>query len=749
MNLTNRLGSPAAGARSVGLAVPPPSPAVARVATIAFLALALFVAAGAVGLGLYASTHAGRIYEGVKVAGVNVSGLTPEQARASLDAHFAEYAETPLTLSAGERAFHVTPADVGARLDSDTTVETAMAWGREGSLWDQSRAWARALVRGVSIAPVIALDPAKSRGSIAAFAPEIVKPAVNATLSFDQAGRPEVVPDVTGVRLDYVATTSLLAERISGFASDPVPLVIHDDPATVTADSLSSTLPGVNAAVDAPLTISAGDAVWHVPAADLQPLFGFDPATAKMSVDKRPLTALVENLATEVNRDAVDAAITVDGNGLLAVVPAVNAAEVDVAASVNAIADALLRGDENVPLVVHETPPQILDSMAAAAVEQGEALLTPGIALTWNGGEGMLDRGDLLRALTIRSQPGREEPFVFGLDPDLVAESLWRYAAEFNIPMQDARWRLVEGKIQLVVPESKGRELELDKGVASVMAAFLDHDTEVELQVRTIMPRWTGADGASITLGNAVLGEGGTWYGDSSDARRNNVELASSYLSGWLVPPDGVFSYADNVGLITEDNGFVTGYGIIDDGGGGFTTAPVVGGGICQVSTTLFQAAFWAGLPVLERHQHPYYLRTYGEAVTGLPGLDAMVNIESDWRLDLRFKNTTGYWIAVVMIPDGAMVYARILGTDPGWDVVVPEPTIDNEIKADTTMRYTESPEFPAGTEMVVESAQDGFDVRIDRTVMKGDEVILEDAFYSSFAPSRNTTMRGTGTGTE
>ncbi len=62
MNLTNRLGSPAAGARSVGLAVPPPSPALARVATIAFLAVAFFVVAGAVGLGLYASTHAGRIY---------------------------------------------------------------------------------------------------------------------------------------------------------------------------------------------------------------------------------------------------------------------------------------------------------------------------------------------------------------------------------------------------------------------------------------------------------------------------------------------------------------------------------------------------------------------------------------------------------------------------------------------------------------------------------------------------------------
>ena len=84
------------------------------------------------------------------------------------------------------------------------------------------------------------------------------------------------------------------------------------------------------------------------------------------------------------------------------------------------------------------------------------------------------------------------------------------------------------------------------------MAAFLDQETEVELGVRTLMPRWTGKDGSAITLGDDILGEGGTWYGDSSEARRQNVELASSYLSGWLVPPDGTFSYADSVGLITE-----------------------------------------------------------------------------------------------------------------------------------------------------------------------------------------------------
>ncbi|HLL49255.1 MAG TPA: VanW family protein, partial [Thermomicrobiales bacterium] len=567
---------------------------------------------------------------------------------------------------------------------------------------------------------------------------------IDATLAFDATGRPEIVPEVTGTRLDYIATTSLFADRIATFASDPVPVVTQDDPAGVTTASLAPNLPDVDAAVDAPLLLSFEDALWHIPPDNLRPLLSVDPTTSSLRIDRRPLLTLVESLAAEIDRPAVDAGITVDDNGRLAVVPAVSAARLDTDASAAAIAEGLLRGDDEIALAVDETPAEISDAMAATAVERGEDLMDPGITLTWNGGEGMLDRGDLLQALTIRSRPGMDEPFIFGLDPDLVRESLDRYASEFDVPVQDARWRIIEGKIQLAVPESKGRELDLDAGVQSVMAAFLDNETAIELDVRTILPRWTGKDGSAITLGDDILGEGGTWYGDSSDARRQNVELASSLLSGWLVPPDGVFSYADSVGLITEENGFVTGLGIVDDGNGGFTTAPVVGGGICQVSTTLYQAAFWAGLPIVERHQHPYYLRTYGEAVSGLPGLDAMVNIEPDWRLDLKFKNTTGRWIAVTMVPDGAMVYARIVGTDPGWEVVVPEPTIENEIKAPEQMIYTESPELPLGQERVVESAQDGFDVRIDRTVLHDGKVILEDAVFSSFEPSRNTTMRGT-----
>ena len=170
MNVTAWLGSTAAGVRSIGLTPPANSQTVARLLTRALLVVALFLAAGAAGLALYASSHQGRIYQGVQVAGLDLGGLSPADARARLEAYFAEYAGRPLTLTAGDQSFAVTPAEAGARLDSATTIETAMNWGRQGSLWDQSRAWARALVHGVAIPPLIHLDRICVHGIIAAIA---------------------------------------------------------------------------------------------------------------------------------------------------------------------------------------------------------------------------------------------------------------------------------------------------------------------------------------------------------------------------------------------------------------------------------------------------------------------------------------------------------------------------------------------------------------------------------------------------
>src|SRR5919112_1675907 len=130
MNVTTWLGGTAAGVRNIGLRPRAPLPEVARLLTRVLIVVALFMAAGVAGLGLYASSHQGRIYQGIHVAGVDLSGLTAADARTRLDAYFADYAGKPLTLTAGDQSFQITPADAGARLDSAATIAAATRLSR-------------------------------------------------------------------------------------------------------------------------------------------------------------------------------------------------------------------------------------------------------------------------------------------------------------------------------------------------------------------------------------------------------------------------------------------------------------------------------------------------------------------------------------------------------------------------------------------------------------------------------------------
>jgi vancomycin resistance protein YoaR len=704
--------------------------------------LALFTVAGALGLVLYGTAHAGRIHQGVHAGGIALGGLSPEDGRVAIEAAWSSYAESPLTLQGPDASFGMTPAEMGFSLDADETIARAMAYGRDGSVIADSRQWARSLVRGVELPIALDLDPAAANIALNRIALQVVRLPADARLDFPADGSVAIVPDRPGIAIDTSATLSAFANTVGRLESGPVPLAVTFEQAARSASDLAPALGAAQALAGKPIVVSSDDQRWHLPASGLADVLTVEQGGAALGVNRPAIEGMVRTIAGQVNRPLADARVIVD-DGRLTAVPGGSGVVVDVDASVGAIADALLSGATSAELAFVPADPAVTTAMARAAAIRGEAMLDGGLSLKWKGGAAVLDRTDLLRALTISVDPAKSDPFIFGLDEQQIAATLEGIAAGFDQPMVNARFRLVDGKVSVAAPERTGRTLDLDKGVDDVLAAF-GSGTSVTLDVRTEVPKWTVADAARIKIGNDVLGEGGTYYGDSSVPRRQNVELAAMLESGWLVAPGEEFSYAENIGPVEESTGFVTGYGIIEQAGE-FTTSPVVGGGICQVSTTIFHSAFWAGLPFTERWAHPYYLPTYSGPPTGLPGLDAMVNIDPIWTLDLKFRNTTGNWIAVIVVADGQNLWSKIVGTDPEWDVAVAEPVITNRVTPDAEMLYVDSPELPLGQEMMVENAADGFDASITRTVTKGGEVIDRYTVESSFTPSRNRTLRGTG----
>jgi len=706
---------------------------------VSFAVLLLSVAAFTV----FGFRYGDRVYPGTTIASLDLSGMTRDEVAVAVDSRFVDFSETPLTLTAGEQSFDVSVAELGITLDREATVDRAMAHGRSGSWWDRSIAWSRGALRGNELEPSLVVDAPEFELAIGRIAPEVVFAPSDARVDLTSTGEALLVDDVPGLSIDFAATRERTLDRIVAMDQAPIALALVAEPAAVQSADLQAGLPDAERAVSSAVLLNSDDGRWGLSRSALSALVWVD-SSGGLQVRRDGVDEYVRGIAAQIDRPAENAGITVDASGAFVVVPQGYSASVDVGVTTDRLVNAIENGSTTIDIEVARTEPAIHNATAQTWADRADALVGDGLELTWNGGSSQLGRADLTLALLIESRPDDRDQFALSFDKAILAELLAPLETDLYLEQQEAQFRLVNDQIRFQSEAKQGREVNVEDSVEAVLRAIDNGDDSVELAIATLEPTYTSSSRESISLPD-VLGQSQTYYGDSSDPRRENVERASEIEDGWLIPPDGVYSFAEIMGLVDEANGFVTGYGIVADPNGGVTTAPVIGGGICQVSTTIYQAAFWAGLSMIERWAHPYWIRTYGQAPYGVQGLDAMVNIEPDWALDLKFENNTGNWIALVMVADGENVYAEIRGTDPEWEIDVPEPEITDVIAPDDEMVYYDSTELPRGEELQVEHAREGFTSTIARTVRDADGAVVDEyAYESTYSASRNTTLRGT-----
>jgi vancomycin resistance protein YoaR len=649
-------------------------------------------------------------------------------------------------LESSGQEFYFDAAASGIRADPEASVEAAYAYGRGGSFWSDTQHWADAILGGHEIPIHLDIDEATVDATLRSIASTVTRPAEDAYVTYGESGEPVIVPELPGYAFDVTATRNAIIDRLENRSNESVEIVTPLVQAQTTVKDLEPGVAQIKEALQSPLVVTGFGKYWGISAEGLQQILTYRGGESDISVDRDAVASFVQGIADQVDRDAKDAGITVGADGRLAAVPGQTSVAVQQDETTNAIVQALQIGLHQIELAYDSQQPRILDDIAQAAADRGEELLERGVTVKWNGGSQTLDRSDLLAALTVSVRADEDDPFVFGFDKDVLAETLSGTFDSISVKVTEPRLRLVDGQVTIAEEGTNGQEVDIDRSVNAIIDAVMNRKGEATLAIDTVEPELSLPVISKIQL-NDVLAESSTYYGDSSDARRHNVEQAAHLQDGWLIAPGQQFSYAEFIGTIEKDNGFVTGFGIIDDPDGtGVTTAPVIGGGICQVSTTIFQSAFWSGLEIDERYSHPYWIQAYGEPPRGMKGLDAMVNIEGSGSLDLKFTNTTKNWIALQVIADGSVLTARILGTDPGWTVSVDQPVITEVRSPDQSTRYTDSPELPEGQQLQVEYAQEGFTSEITRVVTDKDGKVI-DSYYllSTYAPSRNTILRGTG----
>lgn len=233
------------------------------------------------------------------------------------------------------------------------------------------------------------------------------------------------------------------------------------------------------------------------------------------------------------------------------------------------------------------------------------------------------------------------------------------------------------------------------------------------------------------------IGTGTSLFQHSIPNRVHNVTVAATKVSGILVKPGEEFSFDKYLGDVSKATGYASAY-VIQNG----KTVLGDGGGVCQVSTTLFRAILNAGLPITERHAHAYRVGYYEEDSD--PGFDATVFYPS---VDLKFVNNTGNYILIqsTLDLDTLRLTYTLYGKSDGRTTTLSKPVVTGYIPAPEPL-YQDDPTLPKGTTNQVDFAAAGATATFHRTVKdKNGKVMIDETYASHYAPWRAIFMVGTG----
>jgi vancomycin resistance protein YoaR len=335
--------------------------------------------------------------------------------------------------------------------------------------------------------------------------------------------------------------------------------------------------------------------------------------------------------------------------------------------------------------------------------------------------------------ITLLTNQGIKESALDGLTEQIVNA--------VNTPPQNARLIFEEGKVKEFTPGKPGLETEKsnlkNQIKASIETLVVTDEKKAEIEIPTKKTNPEVATGDINNLGlRELIGRGTSRFAGSIPSRIHNVTLAASRINGTLIKPGETFSFNRALGDVSAYTGFQQAY-VIKDG----KTVLGDGGGVCQVSTTLFRAALNSGLPIEERRAHSYRVGYYEQ--DSKPGLDATVY---DPTTDLKIKNDTPGHILIqtTVNKKTASLAIEFYGTSDGRVATVSIPRVW-DITPAPPPSYQDDPTLPAGTIKQIDYAAGGAKAAFDYEVTRDGQTLQKRTFYSNYRPWQAKFLRGTG----
>ena len=215
-------------------------------------------------------------------------------------------------------------------------------------------------------------------------------------------------------------------------------------------------------------------------------------------------------------------------------------------------------------------------------------------------------------------------------------------------------------------------------------------------------------------------------------ASGKNMSLAAAHLDGVTVAPKATVSFNMTIGAVTTRAGYVIGQAVVNG-----QIQNDVGGGICMVSTALYQAALRAGLEIVSRRSHSVPLQVFADT----PGMDAAVSLPD---LDFKLRNDTAVPVIIYVASAGSKMSISLWGQGDGRTVTISKPVVSNQQAGTPLWRYDET--LSPGTFQQVDAGSNGMDVVVTRKVRSASgHVLHQDTIRSHYAPLAATYIYGPG----
>jgi len=438
--------------------------------------------------------------------------------------------------------------------------------------------------------------------------------------------------------------------------------------------------------------VSPGPAV-HWQPSDIEPV---------LRLNREMLHTVVMEQFTGVVKLPVSAGLEITAAGTLVSTPSSSGEGIDLVSFERDVLAwiAGARDQAAIELVVVSAAPTVTEGGIETARQYAATLLREGMQLIFEKEVVQVKPFTLRRLLTFPEvKDASSDNYVLGVSLDEAGLSDYiqtTISPTIDQDPRDARFEREGDRVAVFQIAQEGRHVEVDVTIEGLLLAMEQQALTAPLAVSVTKPVVQDVADVEALGVTEILATGVSDFVGSPNNRVHNIEVGVSRYHGLLIAPGDEFSFNEQLGPVTGKYGWKPELVIKNN-----VTTPEFGGGICQVSTTVFRAAIEAGLEISQRRNHSYAVSYYGK-----PGFDATIY---PGYTDLRFINNTSGYILIQARIEGTKVIFDFWGTDDGRQVTVTGP-VTYDLQPDGAVKAT-----------------------LTREVTRDGEVLIDETFYSRY----------------